>query len=167
MFCRLSLLYILTFLPKLPLVLHIQSLNFPLPTLARKSLESHTVFHNVGMFDCRCLCLTVWLVFVCLSAVPGPQSDGSGGGNDMFLMAMVWVVLGVLLYLFRPSSMRNSGDSKPARLVCTALYRTHWHSAHSEPASPGRIHVLCSSLMNTMWCENLGMTGRAIEVLVN
>ncbi|KAF0306078.1 hypothetical protein FJT64_022388 [Amphibalanus amphitrite] len=48
--------------------------------------------------------------------VPGPQADASGGGNDLFLMAMVWVVLGVLLYLFRPSSLRNRGDTKPARL---------------------------------------------------
>ena len=52
---------------------------------------------------------------VCLSPpVPGPQADGSSGGNDIFLMAMVWVVLGVLLYLFRPSSLRNRGDGKPA-----------------------------------------------------
>ncbi|XP_043189380.1 small integral membrane protein 14-like [Amphibalanus amphitrite] len=52
----------------------------------------------------------------CFGELPGPQADASGGGNDLFLMAMVWVVLGVLLYLFRPSSLRNRGDTKPARL---------------------------------------------------
>ncbi|XP_037092150.1 small integral membrane protein 14-like [Pollicipes pollicipes] len=51
----------------------------------------------------------------CFGELPGPTADSSGG-NDMMMMAVVWVVLGVLLYLFRPSSMRNRGDGKPDRL---------------------------------------------------
>lgn len=53
----------------------------------------------------------------CFGDVPGQMgSERPEGGNDMFLMAMVWVVLGVLLYLFRPSNLRNGGDGKPARM---------------------------------------------------
>jgi len=54
----------------------------------------------------------------CFGDMPGPLAAGGsdgGGGNDMMMMALVWVVLGVLLYLFRPSALRNSGDDKPAR----------------------------------------------------
>lgn len=52
----------------------------------------------------------------CFGELPGPQADRADGGNDLMLMALVWVVLGVLLYLFRPGSLRNRGDGKPARL---------------------------------------------------
>ena len=43
--------------------------------------------------------------------MPGP-TQGSGD-NTFMMMAMAWVVLAVVLYLFRPSSLR--GDSKGGR----------------------------------------------------
>ena len=43
--------------------------------------------------------------------LPGP---GEGTGNDgMMMFGMLWVVLAVILYLFRPSSLR--GDTKGQR----------------------------------------------------
>ena len=51
------------------------------------------------------------LHFFFQDGLPGP---GQGTGDNGFaMMAMVWVVLAVVLYLFRPSSLR--GDSKANR----------------------------------------------------
>lgn len=50
----------------------------------------------------------------CLEDVPGalgPQRDG--GDNSLVMMMMCWVVLALVLYLLRPGSMRDRGDSKP------------------------------------------------------
>jgi hypothetical protein len=44
-------------------------------------------------------------------ALPGPSE--SNGADGFFLMSMIWVVLAVVLYLMRPSTLRNSGDQKP------------------------------------------------------
>ena len=43
--------------------------------------------------------------------LPGPNQGN--GDNTFAMMAMMWVVLAVILYLFRPQSMR--GDAKSNR----------------------------------------------------
>jgi len=43
--------------------------------------------------------------------LPGPNQGN--GDNTFAMMAMMWVVLAVILYLFRPQSMR--GDTKSNR----------------------------------------------------
>jgi len=44
--------------------------------------------------------------------LPGPGQ--AAGDNSFFMMAMAWMVIAFLMYLFRPSSMRNRGDTKPS-----------------------------------------------------
>ena len=47
--------------------------------------------------------------------LPGP-SESTGGAADSFLMmTMIWAMLAIALYLFRPSSLRNQGDQKPSQ----------------------------------------------------
>ena len=45
--------------------------------------------------------------------LPGPNSGN--GDNTFAMMAMMWVVLAVILYLFRPQSMRGDTKSGPNR----------------------------------------------------
>ena len=49
-------------------------------------------------------------IFSFQDGLPGPTEGAAGGDNTMTMMMMAWVVLAVVLYLFRPSSLR--GDSK-------------------------------------------------------
>ncbi|XP_021353949.1 small integral membrane protein 14-like [Mizuhopecten yessoensis] len=51
----------------------------------------------------------------CLTDLPGANTAPDGGLNNMMLMMFGWVALATALFLFRPRSMRNTGDSKPAR----------------------------------------------------
>ncbi len=37
------------------------------------------------------------------------------GGDGFFLMAMAWVAVAAILFLMRPSSLRNRGDEKNPR----------------------------------------------------
>jgi len=45
--------------------------------------------------------------------LPGPNAANGDGDNTFAMMAMMWVVLATVLYLFRPQSMRGQrGDTK-------------------------------------------------------
>ena len=48
-------------------------------------------------------------------SVPGGNTAPDGGMSQMMMMMLGWVVLATALYLFRPGSLRNRGDMKPAR----------------------------------------------------
>ena len=50
------------------------------------------------------------MFFFFQDGMPGPSEGSASGDNTMTMMMMAWVVLAVVLYLFRPSSLR--GDSK-------------------------------------------------------
>ena len=41
--------------------------------------------------------------------LPGPANSESGG-PDFVMMAMAWMVLAVVLYLMRPTSLRGPAD---------------------------------------------------------
>ena len=47
--------------------------------------------------------------------VPGPQGTPADGGFNIMMILLAWVVVATALYLFRPGSLRQSGDDKPAR----------------------------------------------------
>ena len=48
-----------------------------------------------------------------LPGLPGPNAANGDGDNTFAMMAMMWVVLATVLYLFRPQSMRGQrGDTK-------------------------------------------------------
>lgn len=44
--------------------------------------------------------------------LPGP-GNAEGGGGDFMMLAMAWMVMAVVMYLLRPTSMRGQGDAKP------------------------------------------------------
>jgi len=44
--------------------------------------------------------------------LPGPENPQGADGTFM-MMAMAWMVMAFMMYLMRPQSMRNSGDTKP------------------------------------------------------
>jgi len=46
-------------------------------------------------------------------SLPGPSE--SGPSDSFLMMTMIWAVLAIVLYLFRPSSLRNQGDQKPSQ----------------------------------------------------
>ena len=43
--------------------------------------------------------------------MPGPTQ--ASGDNSFMMMAMMWVVLAMVMFLLRPTSFRTSPDSKP------------------------------------------------------
>ena len=45
--------------------------------------------------------------------LPGPSE--SGPADSFLMMTMIWAILAIALYLFRPSSLRNQGDQKPSQ----------------------------------------------------
>lgn len=47
------------------------------------------------------------------SAVPGGLPNTQGGSNSILLMAICWIAVALVLYILRPGSLRNRGDSKP------------------------------------------------------
>lgn len=49
----------------------------------------------------------------CLQEMPSPQGDGAGQ-MSFFVMAAAWVVIALVLFMLRPSSLRNRGDEKPS-----------------------------------------------------
>merc|ERR1712072_1571745 len=48
-----------------------------------------------------------------LPGLPGPNAANGDGDNTFAMMAMMWVVLATVLYLFRPQSMRGEINTKP------------------------------------------------------
>ncbi|KAM4604195.1 small integral membrane protein 14 [Polymixia lowei] len=67
----------------------------------------------------------------CLQEMPGPSgSTGGGGGGDLTLLMVLmgWMLLALLLFLFRPPSLRGSRPTgKPTRS----------HNSHDrEPPAP-------------------------------
>ncbi|XP_033627476.1 small integral membrane protein 14-like [Asterias rubens] len=44
---------------------------------------------------------------------PGTNGGSDGFNYSMFMMMVGWIVLVVVLYLFRPASIRGNGDQKP------------------------------------------------------
>ncbi|XP_072044675.1 small integral membrane protein 14-like isoform X2 [Amphiura filiformis] len=51
----------------------------------------------------------------CDLQLPGPDAN-QDGGYFMMMMMMGWLVLALVLFLFRPASMRGRGDDKPSPL---------------------------------------------------
>ncbi|XP_061408252.1 small integral membrane protein 14 [Lethenteron reissneri] len=49
----------------------------------------------------------------CLQELPGPSQSAGGMDPTLTMVMMGWVVLALVLFLFRPSSLRGRGDSKP------------------------------------------------------
>ena len=60
--------------------------------------------------DYAILCLLVIML-----TVPGPNGEPMSGGMSMMLMMMGWLVVATALYLLRPNSLRDRGDTKPSR----------------------------------------------------
>ncbi|CAL4085956.1 unnamed protein product, partial [Meganyctiphanes norvegica] len=50
----------------------------------------------------------------CFNELPGPQTQQSGGSDDMMLFGMMWAMLAFALYFLRPASLRANPDSKPS-----------------------------------------------------
>jgi len=46
-------------------------------------------------------------------AVPGGLPSAQGDSNSILLMAICWIAVALVLYILRPGSLRNRGDSKP------------------------------------------------------
>jgi len=49
----------------------------------------------------------------CTSELPGPESDGLSGMNNMFMMLMLWMALALALFFLRPKSLRSQPADKP------------------------------------------------------
>jgi hypothetical protein len=45
--------------------------------------------------------------------VPGGLPSTQGGSNSLLLMAFCWIAVALVLYILRPGSLRNRGNSKP------------------------------------------------------
>jgi hypothetical protein len=74
------------------------------------------------------VCLLTWSfdAFV----VPGGLPSTQGGHSSIFLMTVCWIAVALVLYLLRPSSLRNTDDSKPHGngFVCTFQAVVNKHS---------------------------------------
>jgi hypothetical protein len=64
---------------------------------------------HCGLFLCVVFVFT-WLFGT--STVPGGPPSTQGDSNSFLLMAMCWIAVALVLYLLRPASLRNRGDSK-------------------------------------------------------
>lgn len=83
--------------------------------------------------------------------MPGPS--GSVGGDDLTLpmVLMGWVVLALVLFLLRPSSLRGARQSgKPSRPHNVSSDHTHFYVTRSSEAK-GFI-VQCRSLEPLLIC---------------
>ena len=49
----------------------------------------------------------------CYQDLPGPQGAPDGGMSSMMMMMVAWLVVATALFMMRPTSLRNQGDSKP------------------------------------------------------
>jgi len=64
---------------------------------------------HCGLFLCVVFVFT-WLFGT--SSVPGGLPSTQGGSNSILLMAICWLAVALVLYLLRPTSLRNRGDTK-------------------------------------------------------
>lgn len=53
----------------------------------------------------------------CFTSPPGPIATQNDGGTDgtFMMFAMGWVLLALVLYFMRPTSLTQRGDAKPSR----------------------------------------------------
>lgn len=63
------------------------------------------------MFAFAKLQLCTHIELVCV--VPGPEADGFGGMQNLFLMMMLWIGLAFALFFLRPKSLRSQPAEKP------------------------------------------------------
>jgi hypothetical protein len=77
----------------------------PQKLLTYTGSEIHCGLFNFVMF------VFTWLFGT--SAVPGGLPSTQASSNSIMLMAICWIALALVLYILRPASLRNRGDSKP------------------------------------------------------
>jgi hypothetical protein len=86
-------------------------------------LKQHVLILNVLLVHVRSKSTTLYLskLFLYLRLVPGVQNTGGGntGMTNMYLMLAIWFAIAVLLFLFRPRTLRNNRDDlgKPTNQV--------------------------------------------------
>ncbi|XP_070572297.1 small integral membrane protein 14-like [Ptychodera flava] len=49
----------------------------------------------------------------CVTDAPGQLPEGTDGGYSMMMIMVAWLVVALVLFLFRPASLRGRGDEKP------------------------------------------------------
>lgn len=85
---------------------------------------------------------------MCLCSVPGPGGSvgggGGGGGGDLTLplVMMGWMVLALLLFLLRPSSLRGPRPTGKPTGPHNVSVRIHFYTTNNDilnvvPALPG------------------------------
>lgn len=76
----------------------------------------------------------------CTSELPGPESDGLSGMNNMFMMLMLWMALALALFFLRPKSLRSQPADKPGpsrdSRVCCEHTRTHTLKPYVQDQPP-------------------------------
>ena len=100
----------------------------------------------------------LWLTcrFV-IGTVPGPNPSGDSYMNYTLLMLTVgWLILAVVLYLLRPSSLRGQSDQKPRpnnQVICWCISLNMHEVFASSLVTLSQQHggVLCSLM--TIWHE--------------
>ena len=93
--------------------------------ITRKKILFHLILKNVKIFFCNEINFTRFkkkylsqkkiskILLFFQDGLPGPNAANGDGDNTFAMMAMMWVVLATVLYLFRPQSMRGQrGDAK-------------------------------------------------------
>ncbi|XP_069695065.1 small integral membrane protein 14 [Periplaneta americana] len=49
----------------------------------------------------------------CLEELPGGLPSAQGASNNIFLMAVCWIAVALVLFMLRPNNLRGRDDSKP------------------------------------------------------
>ena len=111
---------------------------------------------------------------VVLFAVPGPPAAAADGGFNMMMFMMAWVLIALVLFLLRPSSLRrNRGDQKPSPgqvgnqvvLMCLIWIAKESVGEEGSLASTGISHIVSNFQFLSVWTTYFAfaLVGRIIS----